>query len=171
MGRRGGLAFPAKESPDRVRSPSGRRCHVLAGQARTLPGFRARPAGACERERRAEVHLFPAAVLGLVDPIRSNWSCRKRRRLAWSRAEPFRTCSSRAGLEQGWQVWQLEGGAQSTARPIGRSGPSVLLVQGLWWGKLHPQNWVPAAVTSRLCTSKQADELGSGGQVFLHFQL
>lgn len=46
--------------------------------------------------RRAEVHFSPAAFLGLADPIRSKWSCKKRRRLARSRAEAFRTCSSRA---------------------------------------------------------------------------
>lgn len=99
---RGGLIFPAKESPHRVRSPSSRRCHVLAGRAslaRTLPGFRALVV-ACEREgenRRSP--SLSSGSSGIVGPIRSKWSCSKRRRFGKvkSRAVSNLQLPSRAG--------------------------------------------------------------------------
>lgn len=123
---------------------------VTSWQGRRGPSGVSSPrAGVCERERRAELPLFHAAVMGLLGPIRSKWSCSKRRR---SRAEPFRTCSSRAGLGG----LAAEGvGAQSTARLSGRSGPSASWFRVFGGANSTPtadRNWVPAGVTSRLCT-------------------
>jgi hypothetical protein len=70
-----------------------RRCHVLAGQARPLPGFDL-------------FHFFPSGISGTRRSHHKpgEWSCRKRRRLARSRAQPFRTCSFREG-PAGPDVW------------------------------------------------------------------
>lgn len=135
-----------------------RRCHVLAGQARTLPGFRAPLVRwrVREEERRAEAHLcerhfwdssVPSGASGLAGNV-----------VGWQGpvAEAFRTCSSRAGRPR---PCSSRVGDQSTASMDGL-GPCVPLLRVLCGANSTPtagRNWVPAAVTSRSRT------LGSGG--------
>lgn len=100
----------------------------------------------------AEVPLSQAAVLRSSVPSGASGLAANVVGLARSRAEPFRTCSSRAGLGG----LAAEGvGAQSTARPNGWSGPSVSWFRVFGGANSTPtadRKWVPAGVTSRLCT-------------------
>lgn len=122
-----GLVLQAREQPDRGRSPLSR--HVTSWQGRRDPLGVSCPLLERVKSRSPS---FTAADLGLNCPTRSICSCKKRRRFARSRAEAFRTCSSRAAVA-------VEGG-RPKHRPSGRSGPFRILVQGLRWGPLHPHS-------------------------------